>query len=82
MIIDNGGRLQIPKELRTKYNLENGSKYKITECDNYLKIEPYKELYTINEDDMLILRKLYLMLNVLFSPTYVQNYILLLFHLN
>ena len=63
MIIDSVGRVQIPKELRTKYNLENGSKYKITECNNYLKIEPYKEIYTINEDDMLVLRKLYLMLS-------------------
>ena len=63
MIIDKVGRIQIPKDLRAKYNLECGSKYKIIECNNYLKIEPNKELYTINTDELDALRKLYLMLS-------------------
>lgn len=63
MIIDSVGRVQIPKELRAKYNLEIGSKYKITECKDYLKVEPFKEIYTITADEMTTLRKLYLMLS-------------------
>lgn len=63
MIIDGQGRLQIPKELRERYNLDNGAKYKITECGDYLKVESLKETYTITSDEMTILRKLYLMLS-------------------
>ena len=63
MIIDNCGRVQLPKEIRSKYNLVPGVKYDITERDNYLEIRPDKEFYTITSDEMTTLRKLYLMLS-------------------
>ena len=61
-IIDGGGRIQIPKDLRHKYNLEKGSSYNILECDGYIKIEPSVSVHTIKDDEMTVLRKLYLML--------------------
>ena len=61
-IVDNVGRVQIPKDLRTKYNLEKGASYTIKEEENGLKIEPLGGLMTISGEDMLVLRKLYLML--------------------
>lgn len=61
-IIDGGGRIQIPKDLRHKYNLEKGSSYNMTDCNGYIKIEPMQEIYNINTDEMTALRKLYLML--------------------
>lgn len=62
-VVDNVGRVQIPKDLRIKYNLDKGASYMIKEEDNGIKIEPLNGINIISGEDMKVLRKLYLMLN-------------------
>lgn len=60
--VDNIGRITIPKDLRTKYNLEIGMNYEIIEENDSLKIKPLNKSFNISNEDMKVLRKMYIML--------------------
>ena len=62
-IVDSIGRVLIPKDLREKYNLKPGTDYFIIEEKDGLRIEAQEKLFTISNEDMKVLRKLYLMLS-------------------
>lgn len=61
-LVDSAGRVQLPKDLRDKYNLNTGAEYSLVAEDTYIKLEPVNKLFTIDNEDMKVLRKLYLML--------------------
>lgn len=61
--VSNEGRITIPKNLRTKYNLNGGAEYQIIEDNDCLKIVSRETKYNIDEEDMKALRKLYIMLS-------------------
>lgn len=62
--IDRLGRLGIPQGLRVKYDLNNGGEIvDIIDNENGILIKPRKHLYTLNEQQMTNLRRLYLMLS-------------------
>ena len=61
-LVDSAGRVQLSKELREKYNLKIGSSYNLIEEENYIRLEPANKLFTIDNEDMKVLRNLYLML--------------------
>lgn len=61
--VDNIGRITIPKDLRTKYNLETGMNYEIIEESDSLTIKPLNKNFTISNEDMKALRKMYIMLS-------------------
>lgn len=58
---DQVGRIVIPKELRDKYNLKNGSAIRIEDGDGFIKIIPGRTPdYIISEQNMDCLRKIYI----------------------
>ena len=61
--IDKVGRVCIPKELRNIYNLTEDSDIQLIDNGNGILVIPTDKPYTINEDRMTDLRKLYIMLN-------------------
>lgn len=70
-IIDNVGRITLPKDVRDKYNLNPGANYNLIEEDSYIRLEPLNKLYSITNEDMKALRKLYLMLS---DSDYLDDY--------
>lgn len=72
--IDSVGRIVIPKSIRERYNLERGTEYELLETDRGLIISPKSMSFTIGEEDMKALRKLYIMLsNSGFLDTYYDE---------
>lgn len=61
--IDSVGRITIPKNIRERYNLEKGTEYELLETDRGLVVSPKSTPFTIGEEDMKALRKLYIMLS-------------------
>ena len=58
--LDGVGRVGLPKDIREKFGLKEGSPVKVEEGDGYIKIIPTKMLdYKITESNMDILRKIY-----------------------
>ena len=58
--IDSVGRISLPKNIRDKFGLKEGSALRIEEGDGYIKVIPDKAPeYKIEEESMDFLRKLY-----------------------
>lgn len=60
--VDSAGRIVLPKDIRESYNLDVGQEFTLVECEDYLKIMPLQVKFEIANEDMKVLRKLYLML--------------------
>ena len=73
--IDKLGRVCIPKELRDTYNLNEESDVQVLDNGNGIIVIPTDKPYTINEEKMTTLRKLYIMLkeNNLLDEEYKQK---------
>ena len=60
--VDSVGRIVIPKEIRKELNLQSGAGYELVKEENGIKIIPLTTNFTICNEDMKVLRKLYVML--------------------
>lgn len=70
-IIDNVGRVLIPKDTRNNYGLVPGAKYEIIEESDGIKVKPFTTKYVITDENMKLLRKLYVLL---YENNLLDNY--------
>ena len=56
------GRITIPKEIRERNNLKPNDLFEVYERGNEIIFKPMRTSYTVNEPQMSILRKLYMMI--------------------
>ena len=61
--IDSIGRVTIPKDIREFYKITDATDVQIIDNGNGILIIPSNRPYTITQNDMKTLRKLYIMLN-------------------
>lgn len=61
--IDHLGRVTIPADIRKHYNINRETDLQILDNGNSIIIIPSTRPYTITQNDMKTLRKLYIMLN-------------------
>lgn len=60
--VDNAGRVIIPKEFRKELNLDVGAGYEVIKDDDVIKVIPKEAAFKVYNEDMKVLRKMYLML--------------------